>query len=69
MAYQVYTDDVKTAGIYRVPDTSLEENCARVGARRMGWAMANAWRKEYGVMAWDNLPGWITRVLEEHGPD
>ena len=69
MAYQVYVDDVKNATRYSVPDTTLEENCARAGARRMGWVMANAWREANGFTTLDNLPAWMKRVLEEQGPD
>ncbi len=69
MAYQVYVDDVKSAARFSVPNTTLEENCARTGARRMGWTMAHAWRKENGLMMWDPLPAWMKRVLEEQGPD
>ncbi len=69
MAYPVYETDVKYAAKYTVPNTTLEENCARTGARRMGGALAMAWREEHGLKVWDALPEWMMKVLEEQGPD
>lgn len=69
MAYQVYIDDVLEATKFSVPNTIFAENCARTGARRMGWAMANAWREENGLKLSDALPDWMKKVLEEQGPD
>ncbi len=69
MAYQVYKEDTVTAAKYSVPNTTFAENCARTGARRMGWAMATAWREVHDLKGWDDLPNWMKKVLEEHGPD
>ena len=72
MAYPIYSEDVKNTTKYSAslpPNTTFEEECARTGARRMGWAMANAWREENGLKLWDDLPDWMRKVLEEEGPD
>jgi len=70
MAYFVYTDDVQEATKFSVPNHSFEENVARAAARRVGWAIAAAYRKSQNIDPLSGpLPQWLQKALEESAPD
>lgn len=75
-AHTVYTDDVNEAATYFLGGEENDnrlilfaEGAARIAARRVAWAVAEAYRMDNGMDMTEHLPEWLQWTLEENAPD